>query len=199
MNEARHEPKAVYRKIERMTSQLEDSPSSVGRGKPDTDPGTGPDPPPGAKPDTAHDFKLERYKFLLQQINLLNENAHRQLTLYQSLATAVIGAGVLLFLKWREWKLDAADARIATRALLGLLGILTLFVVASIVVGVVSWLDYRREEAEFLNREVEPGFRSPPDTRNLWRWTETYVGLFILVVYLVVAAFVEWQVIPRMF
>ncbi len=131
-----------------MTSQLEAGPSSAGRGKPDTDPGTGPDPPPGAKPDTAHDFKLERYKFLLQQINLLNENAHRQLTLYQSLATAVIGAGVLLFLKWREWKLDAADARIATRALLGLLGILTLFVVASIVVGVVSWLDYRREEAD---------------------------------------------------
>src|SRR5208337_2327643 len=97
------------------------------------------------------DFKLERYKFLLQQINLLNENAHRQLTLYQSLATAVIGAGVLLFLKWREWKLDAADARLATRALLGLLGILTLFVVASIVVGVVSWLDFRREEAEFLH------------------------------------------------
>ena len=83
--------------------------------------------------------------------------------------------------------------------LLGLLGILTLFVVASIVVGVVSWLDYRREEAEFLDREVEPGFRPPPDTRNLWRWTETYVGLFILVVYLVVAAYVEWRVIPRMF
>ncbi len=71
----------------------------------------------------------------------------------------MIGAGVLLFLKWRERKLDPADARIATRALLGLLGILTLFVVASIVVGVVSWLDYRREEAEFLNREVEPGNR----------------------------------------
>ena len=44
-----------------MMSQLEAGPSSVGRGKPDTDPGTGPDPPPGAKPDTAHDFKLERY------------------------------------------------------------------------------------------------------------------------------------------
>jgi len=35
--------------------------------------------------------------------------------------------------------------------------------------------------------------------RNLWRWTETYVGLFLLVVYLVVAAYVEWQVVPRMF
>jgi len=182
-----------------MMSQLKADPSSMGHSKPDTDPGTGSDPPPGAKPDTAHDFKLERYKFLLQQINLLNENAHRQLTLYQLLATAVIGAGMLLFLKWRERKLDAVDARIATRALLGLLGILTLFVVASIVVGVVSWLDYRREEAEFLNREVEPGFCSPPDTRNVQRWTEIYIGLFILVVYLVVAAFVEWQVIPRMF
>ena len=61
MNEAHHEPTAVYREIEPMMSQLEAGPSSVGRGKPDTDPGTGPDPPPGAKPDTAHDFKLERY------------------------------------------------------------------------------------------------------------------------------------------
>jgi len=83
LNEAHHEPTAVYREIERMMSQLEVGPSSAGRGKPDTDPGTGPAPPPGAKPDTAHDFKMERYKFLLQQINLLNENAHRQLTLYQ--------------------------------------------------------------------------------------------------------------------
>jgi len=83
LNEAHHEPTAVYREIERMMSQLEAGPSSVGRGKPDTVSGTGPDPSQGANPDTAHDFKLERYKFLLQQINLLNENAHRQLTLYQ--------------------------------------------------------------------------------------------------------------------
>ena len=48
LNEAHHEPTAVYREIERMMSQLEADPSSVGRGKPDTDPGTGPDPPPGA-------------------------------------------------------------------------------------------------------------------------------------------------------
>ena len=46
LNEAHHEPTAVYREIERMMSQLEAGPSSVGRGKPDTDPGTGPDPPP---------------------------------------------------------------------------------------------------------------------------------------------------------
>ncbi len=44
-----------------MMSQLDAGPSSVGPGKPDTDPGTGPDPHSGAKPDTAHDFKLERY------------------------------------------------------------------------------------------------------------------------------------------
>ncbi len=61
LNEAHHEPTAVYREIEPMMRQLEAGPSSVGRGKPDTDPGTGPDPPQGAKPDTAHDFKLERY------------------------------------------------------------------------------------------------------------------------------------------
>jgi len=61
LNEAHHEPTAAYREIERMMSQLEASPSSVGRGKPDTVSGTGPDPPPDAKPATAHDFKQERY------------------------------------------------------------------------------------------------------------------------------------------
>ncbi len=45
LNEAHHEPTAVYREIEPMMSQLEAGPSSVGRGKPDTDPGTGPEPP----------------------------------------------------------------------------------------------------------------------------------------------------------
>ena len=39
------------------------------------------------------EFKLERYKYVLQQLNSLNENHHKYLTLYQTLMTAVIGGG----------------------------------------------------------------------------------------------------------
>ena len=35
------------------------------------------------------EFKLERYKYILQQLQILNENAHRYLTLFQTLATAI--------------------------------------------------------------------------------------------------------------
>ena len=61
LNEAHHEPTAAYREIERMMSQLEVGPSSAGRGNRTPIPERVLIRPPGAKPDTAHDFKLERY------------------------------------------------------------------------------------------------------------------------------------------
>lgn len=38
----------------------------------------------------ADDYKLERYKFILQQLNSLNETTQKYITLFQTLATAVL-------------------------------------------------------------------------------------------------------------
>jgi hypothetical protein len=154
-----------------------------------------------SKPDNAttakgSEFRLERYKYILQQLHSLNENNHKYLSLFQALATAVIGGGIAIFVGWKELKIDAATARVGIRGLLGLLIILTLFVSISIVAGVVSWFDYRHEEVKLLRKEVGAEFRQPPTLKNLWRWSETYLVAFLILIVVAVYVFVEWQLIP---
>lgn len=43
------------------------------------------------------DFELERYKYILSQIQHLNEGIHKYLSLFQTLTTAIVGGGVALF------------------------------------------------------------------------------------------------------
>jgi hypothetical protein len=155
--------------------------------------------PAGERSDSrgGHDYKLERYKFLLEQISFVNENSFRMLTLYQTLATAILGAGVALFVGRSELGIDPETARLGLRSLIGLLLLVTLFVVLSIGAGLVTWIDYRNEEADLLNNEVAPGFRERPKLRNIWRWYESQFALAPVVVFLAVWAFVELFIIPK--
>jgi hypothetical protein len=151
------------------------------------------------KPDKSGDYKLERYKYILQQLHSLNENNHKYLSLYQALVTAVIGGGIAIFVGWKELKIDAATARVGIRGLLGLLVILTLFVCILIIVGIFSWFDYRREEVKLLKQEVDSSFRQKPKLGNIWRWSETYLILFIIVMMVIIYIFVEWRLIPLIY
>jgi hypothetical protein len=105
-------------------------------------------------------FKLERYKFILQEIHALNENVHRYLTLYQTLATTIIGAGILVFVNWKGFGITADLAKVGMQALVGLLVILSIFIVIQIVAGIFSWMDYRDEEVKLLDEVVKKGYRS---------------------------------------
>jgi len=142
------------------------------------------------------EFKLERYKFILQQLNSLNEGTHKYIALFQTLATAVLGAGITIFAAWREIKIDAGIARLGIRAVLYLFTILTLFVILSIVINTISWFDYRKEEVELLSKEVGGDFRQLPSLKNAWRWNETYFVIFLFAVLLVVWVFAEQWLIP---
>jgi hypothetical protein len=142
------------------------------------------------------DFKLEYYKYILQQLQFLNENTHKYLALFQTLATAVIGGGVLIFISWRQVNIDAGTAKVGINGLLWLFIILGVFVVFSIISNVLSWHDYRHEEVKLLKREVGTEFRKAPKWRNMYRWNETYLLIFIVVVIIVVIIFVKGQVLP---
>ncbi len=65
---------------------------------------------PPDKPDS-RDFVLERYKYILQQINAVNENVHRFLAIYQTLAVALVSGGLALFVGYRKWGIAASVAR----------------------------------------------------------------------------------------
>jgi hypothetical protein len=146
--------------------------------------------------DPAKDFKLERYKYILTQINALNENLHKYLTLFQTLATAILSAVVAVVVGWPKLGISASVARLGIRSLLGILVILALFVIFSVLSGMFSWMDYRREEVELLDKEVHVGFRSAPKSGNLWRWYETHALIFILLFVIVVWIVAEWRIMP---
>ncbi|MEU0603347.1 hypothetical protein ABZ484_34740 [Streptomyces sp. NPDC006393] len=127
------------------------------------------------------EFALERYRYILQQIHAVNENAYRFLAIYQTLATALVSAALVLFVGYHKWHLEAATARAGVIGLLALTTVVAAFTGGLIVVGSFAWLDYRNEECDITDEVVAPGFRSRPRPGHLWRWYETYMVLFILV------------------
>jgi hypothetical protein len=149
-----------------------------------------------SSPDPSKDFKLERYKYILQQINALNENLHKYLTLFQTLTTAILSAMVAVLVGWPKLGIGANVARLGIRSLIGILLVLGFFVIASILSGVFSWLDYRREEAKLYNEVVGAGSRSTPELGNFWRWYETHAVVFVLLSVFGVVYFVENWILP---
>jgi uncharacterized iron-regulated membrane protein len=134
--------------------------------------------PATSKPEV--EFALERYKYILQQIHTSNENVYRFLALYQTLAVAIVGGGVALFVGYRKWNIAASVAKTGIIGLMWLVTIVGMFAVLLIIMGIFNWWDYRKEECELTDAIVRPGFRKPPETRNVFRWYETYVVLFIV-------------------
>ena len=109
----------------------------------------------------------------------------------------VVAAALALFVGYSGWKVPPGIARAGVRGLLALMTIVAVFTILLIVIGVATWLDYRREECELTNRYFKDGFRQPPRLSNLWRWYETYISILILVTTGVSWLLAETIVIPR--
>jgi amino acid transporter len=157
--------------------------------------------PGETRPEAAtvrNEFALERYRYILQQIHAVNENAHRFLAIYQTLATTLVGAALALFVGYRKWDVASDTARSGVIGLLVLTTVVAAFTITLIVVGALAWLDYRNEECDITDEMVGPGFRKRPRPGNLLRWYETYVLLFILVSLIVMWLLAGLFVLPAM-
>ncbi|MFE3741906.1 hypothetical protein [Streptomyces sp. NPDC059134] len=110
----------------------------------------------------------------------MNENAHRFLALYQTLATTLVGAALALFVGYKKWGISPDTARSGVIGLLALTTVVAAFTMTLIVVGALSWLDYRNEECDITDEMVGVGFRKRPRPGNLSRWYETYILIFII-------------------
>jgi hypothetical protein len=133
-----------------------------------------------ADSELVRQMQLERYKYLLQQLHTVNENVYRFLAIYQALISTLAGGALALWVGYRRWGISPSLARHGIVGILVLVTLIAVFTVLLIIVGILNWLDYRREECRFTDEVAYPGFRLPPETRNLLRWYETYVVLFIL-------------------
>jgi len=140
---------------------------------------------------------VERYKYILQQIHTVNENVYRFLSIFQTLTTAIVTAALALFVGYSSWNIAPATARIGVRGLLALVTVAACFTVLLVVVGVLSWIDYRREECELTARYFETEFRKAPRLRNFYRWYETYIVLFVIGTTVLLWVLSETVVIPR--
>lgn len=140
---------------------------------------------------------VERYKYILQQINSVNENVYRFLAIFQTLVTAIVTAALVLFVSYSKWKIAPATARTGIQGALILVTVIACFTILLIVIGVASWLDYRREEIELTARYFAPGFRSQPKIRNFYRWYETYIILFVLAATALLWILGEAFLVPR--
>ena len=92
----------------------------------------------------------------------------------------MVGGALLLFVGYRKWGIRASVARSGVIGLMWLTTVIAAFAVMLITIGLLSWLDYRREECELTDAAVRPGFRKPPRPHNFLRWYETYIVMFIL-------------------
>lgn len=145
-----------------------------------------------------NEFALERYRYILQQIHAVNENAHRFLAIYQTLATTLVGAALALFVGYRKWGVAPATARGGVIGLLILATVVAAFTIMLIVVGTLAWLDYRNEECDITDEMVGAGFRKRPRPGNFFRWYETYVLLFIAVSVITMWVLAGFFVLPTM-
>lgn len=159
---------------------------------------TGAESSPLPRSATEEEFALERYKYILRQISTVNENVYRFLAIYQTLATALVGGALALFVGYRKWGIEASVARAGMIGLMLLTTVIAAFAILLIITGVLNWWDYRKEECELTDAAVRPGFRGPPQKGNFLRWYETYIVLFIGGSVVFLWSYVLWFILPAM-
>ena len=96
----------------------------------------------------------------------------------------------------RRPKLGHRGRKPSLRLFLRALALVAGFFVTSVLVAIVSWYDYRKEEVLLLNSIVSPRFRAIPKLRNFWRWSETYHILFVVAFVIVVWIYTSTRILP---
>ena len=111
---------------------------------------------------------------------------------------ALVSGALALFVGYRKWGIAASVARTGVIGLTVLTTAVAAFAIVLVAIGVMNWVDYRREECELTDSVVRPGFRKPPQLRHFLRWYETYIILFIGVSVVFLWSYVIVFVLPDM-
>lgn len=146
--------------------------------------------------DRIDGFKLERLKFVLSQIDRLNTQLHRHITLFQGLTTAIIAAGAAVVLAWRQYGIGPDLAAATLRGLVGLLCLFSFFIIVLLITGIVAWYDYRSEEARILNEVIGAQYRRFPTYKNFYRWHEFWMIVLVVAATAMIASFAYTSIIP---
>lgn len=141
-----------------------------------------------------YQFKLERYRYILDQKKNLNLNVFRYLTVFQTISSSLVAGAIFILINYGDQKINIAITKLSIRGIYGLILVLTVFVIISILAGVYSWADYRKEEEEIwseFSADTRPYINDEAIFKNFWRWYETYIILFILITAIAIYVFFE--------
>jgi hypothetical protein len=139
----------------------------------------------------------ERYRYVLAQIQSSNEHSFKLLTMWQTLVTLLAGAEIFLFVNYRQWGIPPSSARLGVVGIALVATIAVIFTILLVVVGVLNWFHYRREEVELSDAFIEEGFRRPPKTKNAFRWYELYMAALMLLSIVMLWLFTTLFMVPR--
>ncbi|WP_281544672.1 hypothetical protein [Grimontia sp. SpTr1] len=143
------------------------------------------------KNSTSQQLAVERYKFILDKIKYL-DGIHNSSFSYLQKSTILMTTsitGVLLALIEGKIELKTANLAIASAGLIS--SIIILFLILTSLAVIFSWLDYREEEVELLEKvECDIGRKKPIiGFKKVMRWSETHL-IILLSVMLVISLIV---------
>lgn len=132
---------------------------------------------------------VERYKHVIEQQRRLDSAATEQLRLFEKGGAAMISAAAAVIGSREALRIEPQLAFDLVKVLMGAFWFLGLFTIAAIAVGMASWWDYRKEEAELANSHTQTQFRVEPKKANFYRWRESWIIMFVTATLLFVQFF----------
>jgi hypothetical protein len=139
---------------------------------------------------------VERYKFILREIQRLNKDIYHYILIFQTLNTAIIGGGLAVLINWKKIQTQPALSIVLSKIIEWLIIFVSSFIIVSIISGILSWFDYRKEESKLINEILGENYRSLPTFKNLLRWNETYIILFMIIFIILAVFIIETRLIP---
>lgn len=133
---------------------------------------------------------LERYKFIQDKIKFLDNVLHINMNLVIKILIGIFTVILSIFLiHLKQPDLVSPQAIIIALQFSSALVALTTFVfLLMTIANVLSWIDYRKEEVELLEKFGGEFIRKPADKKKFLSWQETWFSfalLFILIVSIV--------------
>ncbi|WP_370417012.1 hypothetical protein AB9Q29_000030 (plasmid) [Pantoea vagans] len=127
------------------------------------------------------DFLIEKYKYILMRRNDLNSNTFKIITLYQVICFA-FGASF--------YQVYASDLKKTLKIMFcdGLVlffSISTMFIIMMLIGGVISWLNYKKEEREIIEK-LGIEHEKHKGSINFMYWYETYIIILAVAITLTV-------------
>ncbi|MGR5240326.1 hypothetical protein ACPV36_05480 [Photobacterium damselae] len=131
-----------------------------------------------------HSFVItERYKFILDKIKFLDSQYHQNLLLNIKILILLFGFVSAAIVAVNESKIEISTLIFSIKTAGIIILFSSIYFFLNTIVIMISWFDYRYEEVELLNKIGCDINRTLPKMTSIYRWSEFYYILFLIVLF----------------